>query len=51
MKPLLLLRALADAARFIAFILPAFVLLLATGGCGNGMREWRNIDLASLIQH
>ena len=47
MKRLLLLRALADAARFIAFILLAFVLLLATDGCGNGMREWRNIDLAS----
>lgn len=48
MKRLLFLRALAEAARFIAFILLAFVLLLATDGCGNGMREWRNIDLASL---
>ena len=32
----------------IALLLPAFVLLLAAEGCGNGTRGWRNIDLVAL---
>ena len=34
--------------RLLALALPAFVLLLAAEGCGNGMRGWRNIDLVAL---
>ena len=32
----------------LALLLPLLALLPVAGGCGNGMREWRNIDLVAL---
>ena len=36
------------AMKKLALLLPLLALLPVAGGCGNGTRGWRNIDLASL---